>query len=256
MGTEATAISSQQSPQSNPFSASLAKSLDVTSTRPSTGTDTDFSTQWKDEVQIDGPCHCSNTALIVLEALNVQNVSISQQTLAHTLRLNKIALSRCKRLLSCRNCSVSSSFVMLLIVLCQNLVSSYEHVTALLMQQFDDFQSLRQERCLPTFDDTQILSGKKNGSEITTRAARNDLLEAAQRAKIQGYEIDLEEQPAVLGAITRFHLASLKTFLQRLKDSLRQDNLTSHIGLIDSACSRVNAQLEVSIKCPTRVFDI
>lgn len=245
---------SHRSPQSATLPHDHSKSFDIYHTQAFPRNDPAIPPPRRQGTHYKGSCQCSDTALVVLEALNVQNMSINQQTLAQTLRLNKIALSRCQRLLSCETCCVSSSFVMLVIVLCQNLVSSYERIIALLMQQLNELRFAHHLQRPTAFKGIRPPLGSRDSSDATARTARNDLLEATQRTKLQGYEIDSNEQPAVLGAITRFHLTCLKTFLCRIRDSLTQHNLSSHIGLIDSACSRVNSQLELSAKCPVPIF--
>lgn len=205
-------------------------------------------------IALQGHYSCLTAALIILEALSVQNLSITRQSLGHTLRLNKNALARCRRLTRCEICSATSSFVMLLIVLCQNMTSSYERIMVLLIQQYREIHSPHSTDEADSSNDTDTsmtpLESRVEANGPSARSLGNDLLESTAYMKIYGYEIDMEEQPAVFGAIARLQLQTLQKLLFQTRAQVDGRHWTSHVVLVDSAVNRINVLLDMYVKCP------
>jgi hypothetical protein len=213
------------------------------------------------------PCQCFRVALALLEALSIQNVSITRHAIPRTLRLNKSTLARCRRLLGCARCSSHSSFVMLLIVLAQHLVDAYERVLELLIQQFNESQpSLR-------FDPPYPGDAKTRAPHLWRRRRQNmdgsvaivpdneEFHEGTynngnkRRIRLHEYEFDADEEPVVFGGVTRLQLALLKAFLHRIREILWSSNWDAHVVLVDEAVARITEQLALFGTRPGRIFD-
>ena len=66
------------------------------------------------------------TALRILEVLETDNNKFNDSAFDHILRLKKHAISQCSLILGCRSCTAVSAFVVLLIVICEKILVSFE----------------------------------------------------------------------------------------------------------------------------------
>ena len=72
-------------------------------------------------------CHqCIQTALRILERLETVNNKFNKSTFDHILGLKKDAISQCSLILTCRSCTAVSGLVVLLIVICEKILMSFE----------------------------------------------------------------------------------------------------------------------------------
>ena len=66
------------------------------------------------------------TALRILEVLETDNNKFNNSAFDHILGLKKNAISQCSLMLGCQACSTASAFVVLLIVICEKILMSFE----------------------------------------------------------------------------------------------------------------------------------
>ena len=82
-------------------------------------------------------CSCVESALVALEALELEGHLINPTLLDQNLQLKKQTLLHCAEILSCKACNRSSSLILLIILLCQRIAGSYERPSHLLFGQFN-----------------------------------------------------------------------------------------------------------------------
>lgn len=241
LSTDATTLSTHQS------SVNTVDSTAAPGLRINTNVNGQMSPE-NDDISLHGHYSCLKTALILLEALNIQNLSITRQSLAQALRLDKNALACCKRLIHCDMCSVSSSFVMLLIILCQTIAASYERIMVVLTQENRDTHSSRSKHSNEATASAAPLHNTYQGSAFPTRSLEKDQLKVAQHINLYGYDIDTEERSAVFGAIARVQLQTLQALMVQIRGQLDGSNRASHITLVDLESNKINALLEQFLK--------
>ena len=170
-------------------------------------------------------CQCLTSALSLLETLATQSAQPSAPTVARILHFKKRALAQCDVLLDCQRCSSVSSFIMLLVVFCEKMVTSYERVLVMLTAQYKS----RQGQSLET----------AGGSTATS--ARDE----ERRMAVKDYDVDMEEQPCVFGSLASMQMRKMKTFLARVKTVLRQWNCDLHVATVISVEERLRQQLSL-----------
>lgn len=107
------------------------------------------------------------------------------------------------------------------------MASSFDQMLALLTDQY-----LR-------------LQGQRNSSN--TPYSNNDissiLEDKEQRIFVQDYDMDVEEQPCVFGALSLLQLKKLQILLERIKHTARAWKWDSHIAVIESTEQQVKKQI-------------
>ena len=167
-------------------------------------------------------CQCLTSALLLLETLTVESARPSAPTIARILHFKKRALAQCNMLLDCQHCSSVSSFLMLLVVFCEKMITSYERVLMVLTEQYQLGQGL-------PIDTTSVFYEQDDARQMT----------------VKDYDLDMEEQPCVFGGLASMQMRKLKTFLARVKAVLRQWNCDMHVVMVDSVEERLRQQLRL-----------
>ena len=72
------------------------------------------------------PCHCVGVALSLLEKFESSKVQPQKMNKDHTLFLTKRAIVEGNRILNCETCNISSSFMILVIVVGEKVISMLE----------------------------------------------------------------------------------------------------------------------------------
>ena len=186
------------------------------------------------ELAVNGSCRCLTSGLSLLEALSIEDAGVNLPSAARTLHLNKRALTQCKRLLDCEFCSGASNFMMLLIVLCQNIIGSYERVIFLLTEQFNKLHSKQNSERGSMQAEREYRDGA---------GERNHELGQRDRMTLGDYELDPEEEPCLFGELVLLQLRTLKTLLATIRVVLKSWNWDTHILMMDSVSERVRMQL-------------
>jgi hypothetical protein len=174
--------------------------------------------------QTPPPCNCLPTALQLLSAITINESSI--RNIPRTIRLNKYILQQSKTLFSCTSCSdtTAASTMTILTVLCQKVMSSYEHVVSLLARQYYALHHLPMDN-VPTylriFDDVEVEEGRSE-----------------QQFQLSEYEVEKFEEPCLFSGLVTLQLGILRAFLLRLKEA--PERLASeYFALLDSVDERV-----------------
>lgn len=148
-----------------------------------------------------GPCQCITQTLSLLESVVHHDTLSTLSSVPIDLSLNKHALMRCKNLLDCSHCTSTSTFVTLLILLCQQIMTSYENIVVRLCEQFNKIHPDSQFTARgDSVDELHV----RVQARIRERAGNeggvmvNDLA-TEQRLLFKEYEMDVEEEPCVLG---------------------------------------------------------
>lgn len=170
-------------------------------------------------------CQCLTSALSLLETLAIQSAQPSAPTVARMLHFMKRALVQCDVLLDCQRCSSLSSFIILLVVFCEKMVTSYERVLVILTAQYRSRQGQPVEVA---------------GASVATSERDEE-----RRMAVKDYDVDMEEQPCVFGSLASMQMRKMKTFLARVKSVLRQWNCDSHVATVVSVEERLRQQLRL-----------
>ncbi|KAI4217468.1 MAG: hypothetical protein LQ351_000063 [Letrouitia transgressa] len=140
-------------------------------------------------------CRCMSTALDILEVLEVKNSKMSLEAIDGILSFKKRALAQCNVMLECQGCNSHSQFMMLLVVICDKMVASFERLS------------------------------------ISCREVHNTITEVGDIKRAEGftivdgkslfvgeYEVDLDEERCYLvRQLVMLQLKNLATFELRLK---------------------------------------
>ena len=168
-------------------------------------------------------CRCMQTALGVLENLEVSKTTTDDKLYKfdHTLSFQKRAVTECHSTLKCKDCSASSAFIMLLIIISEKMVLSFERLFRRLRQQYSQQHAPLSS---PTFvsepDESLILDG---GPRITVGV----------------YEVDsVEERISVIRLVALLRLRNLEQFLTRLISIANTWNWMSHITNLQTIARR------------------
>lgn len=176
------------------------------------------------------PCRCFASALSLLEKLTLAETQSCPPSVAAKLHLKKRALVQCNKLLDCPQCSNISGFMVLLIVLCEKIISSYEHVLVLLTEQYERIR--------------QQTHTKLAGSALGSRTETSLLMQTEQRQMtVKDYDLDPDEEPCVFGGLALTQLKRFRDFLLRAKAVLKDCSLDPHVAMLESVEERVRTQL-------------
>jgi len=179
-------------------------------------------------------CQCFTLAMSLLETLAIEDVKPSLSSVAHLLHMKKRALVQCNKLLDCQRCSSVSSFMVLLIVLCQKILASYERVLVILTEQYN-----------------RISEGQRtNELEASTQNVGGAESDEERQMMVKDYELDAAEEPCILGGLASSQLMRLLAFLIRIRHVLRSWNWDPHVAMVDSVEGRVREQLRLFSKDP------
>jgi hypothetical protein len=130
-------------------------------------------------------------------------------------------------------CSKKSEFLMLLIVLCQKIISSYQRTVTILTEQFNKLHRPNQDNVI------QVPS-----METVMATARE-----VDRSLVREYEVEVEEEPCVFGGLVQMQTKKMTSFLAMLKVVLREYAWSSHIAMLDVVGNDVN-ELVRMCRCP------
>lgn len=154
-------------------------------------------------------CICMTTALQLLEALEVKNSQADAPALDRALDSQKRALARCNRILDCERCNEVSSFVMLLAIICQKLMLSFQKA-----QEAIEMERRRGERRSKHFT-SAVEDGKGQGGCLGI------------------YRMDMwEERCIVMTALVRVQLRDFGALLGRLMALAEWGNWATHAEIL------------------------
>ena len=160
---------------------------------------------------------CIQSALRILEDLETVNNKFSKSTFDRILGLKKDAISQCSLILACRSCTAVSALVVLLIVICGKLLTSFE-----------TWSTRYQGRKPKT---------STNCSEPEPSDSNND---KAKKIFLGVYEVDSEhEQCALLRCLAIVQLRNLHRLLHGLQEFVASKNWVTHQASLASFVLRL-----------------
>lgn len=172
-------------------------------------------------------CQCMQSALRILEELEVKNSRDDLYAADHVLSFQKRALGQCNAMLNCKNCSTISGFMMLLVVICDKMVTSFERVSTCVEQ-------------LQRPSGVQEVGRPRAGS-----------IGDGQAVSLGDYEIDsLQERCCLVSVLVLLQLKRLGSVLTRLKNIAAVFNWGTHLTMllsIDRRFQNTTANLHLMI---------
>ncbi|KAL8724113.1 MAG: hypothetical protein Q9166_008125 [cf. Caloplaca sp. 2 TL-2023] len=159
-------------------------------------------------------CRCMSTALDILEVLEIKNSKISLEAIDGILSFKKRALNQCNVMLECQGCNSHSQFMMLLVVICDKMVASFERLSLscreVHQQMHIDPSTLgnQQSQC--------PIQGTTNNN--TKKSTEGFTIVDGKPLFVGEYEVDLDEERCYLvRQLVMLQLRNLATFELRLK---------------------------------------
>ncbi|KAI9879765.1 MAG: hypothetical protein M1830_007207 [Pleopsidium flavum] len=160
-------------------------------------------------------CPCMHTALGILENLEVKNSRLNLYAIDHVLCFKKRALAQCNAMLDCRNCNTLSGFMMLLVVICEKMVVSFERLATSCREQQEQHR-------------TPLGVGGWRKSENTGLASGQSIF-------LGDYEVDLaEERWCLVRVLITLQMKNLGDLLVRLKRVASPWNWETHNTILGS----------------------
>ena len=162
-------------------------------------------------------CQCIQSALRILEGLETVNNKFSKSTFDRILGLKKDAISQCSLILACRSCTAVSALVVLLIVICEKLLTSFETWS------------------------TQYQGRKPKTSADASEGEPNDCSNGKVEKMLLGaYEVDSEhEQCALLRCLAMVQLRNLHRLLHGLQEFAASKDWVTHQASLASFALRL-----------------
>lgn len=163
------------------------------------------------------PCQCVQTALRILETLESDNNKFNNSAFDHILGLKKNAISQCSLLLGCQACSTTSAFVVLLIVICEKILISFEAWS------------------------TRYQGRKPRASEGSSEGGPTGRSKGKIKRFFLGvYEVDSEhEQCSLLRSLAMVQMRLLHRLLNKLQDFAVSRNWATHQASLASFVLRL-----------------
>ncbi|KAE9370798.1 hypothetical protein N431DRAFT_379513 [Stipitochalara longipes BDJ] len=175
-------------------------------------------------------CACLPTALHLLSLITINESSI--RNIPRTIHLNKHILQQSKTLFSCTTCTAvtAAQTMTILAVLCQKVVTAYEHVIAFLAKQYYVMHNESMDHVpayLRIFDEDEVDVGEGLGGDGDE-----------MQFQIRDYEVEKFEEPCLLSGLVTLQLGILRAFLARMK-GVPEHFARDYVGLLDEVDKRV-----------------
>lgn len=165
-------------------------------------------------------CQCTQTALSILEALETDNNQYNHSTFDHILGLKKKAISQCSLSLACPRCSAASTFVVLLIVVSEKILTSFEawstRYQGRKLEALSDSSRTQSKICRLHETETVTLGVY----EVDSDHERCSLLRSLAMVQVRRFYRLLNGLQRVAATQNwRTHQASLESFVHRLDEA-------------------------------------
>jgi hypothetical protein len=176
-------------------------------------------------------CDCLLSGLSALEAFEIENFENGNRKIDRNLAFQKSMLVHCSRLLDCRWCLESSSFVMLLVILLQKTTISLERI----VQEVKDLQG-----------SSRLDSTKASPPNKSREISRFDLQHSSRpKLFMCNYKIDEQDESYVFIGLVARQLKLLLPLLVRLKQIASKSSLETHCSIIDALEKRAQIQQKI-----------
>jgi hypothetical protein len=174
-------------------------------------------------------CHCLTSVSTLLETLSIEAAQHTLQRIPKLLSIKKRILNECETLLLCPSCSLLSHYLSLHILLYQKMAHCFGQTLSLLTQQYHWLQAKRNAHPHhgPHYESQALIGADEH------------------RMVIFDYDLDVDEEPCVLGALSLIQLRRLYALLGRMKGTARNWKWDSHVAIIDSTAHQVTGQMKL-----------
>ena len=151
------------------------------------------------------PCQCIHVGIRVLEGLQIIYNKSIPSAFDRIPRLKKQAIDKCMSIMRCQDCIRTSPMVMLLLVICEKLVSSFENWS-------------------------KRYKGRNPSGSRSSGSKGDDAKQSQSQLFFLGvYEVDAEEERcSLLRALAMVQLRRLILLLAELMSMARYQNWTEH----------------------------
>lgn len=170
-------------------------------------------------------CDCQTMALRLQEKLCIVESQCSLKKMGRVLQTNKGILMHCSSLLGCTLCSTRSHFMMLLTTICQRITSCLEKVLGILIRQYNRLHAQ---------DDPQPFFGSFGDED-----------DENHQIMVSGYDLDIDEEPCIFGALTLVQLQKLRTLLDHIRDITIAQQWKPHMDIINQNIKEVVYQISL-----------
>jgi hypothetical protein len=174
-------------------------------------------------------CHCLASVSTLLETLSIEAAQHTLQRIPKLLSIKKRILNESETLLLCPSCSLLSHYLSLHILLYQKMAHCFDQTLCLLTQQYHWLQAKRNAHPhhSPHYESQALIGADEH------------------RMVIFDYDLDVDEEPCVLGALSLIQLRRLYALLGRMKGTARNWKWDSHVAIIDSTAHQVTGQMKL-----------
>ena len=180
-------------------------------------------------------CLCLWTIRVLLEELEKNNNPADPAALDTNLSSQKQALARCKTILKCSTCVARSEYILILGLIAQRLVTSYEASVSVYMQGLQRRSSIRVE------------SNGIGRSQIRS--------EESEKVFLGHYEIDSpEEWSSLIRVIICLQLREFQTLLADMKDAAADGPKAAEMPVVRATERRI-ASLIYKLRQPVPQSD-
>ena len=176
-------------------------------------------------------CSCVESALVTLEALELEGHAINPTLLDQNLRLKKQTLLHCAEILSCKACNGSSSLILLIILLCQRVAGSYERLSQLLFGQFN------KDKCLQELGLGPIARTLDQHGHCGPGHKDRALF-------LRDYETDPAEELCVYKGLIVLQLSKWRLLLSHVEKQCQSLDLDRHLAMVVAIERKIETQLE------------
>lgn len=168
-------------------------------------------------------CHCVTAALSLLEALEREDRHLSLVAVSRILGLEKRVLAHCSGILDCDPCRSMSSFMMLVILLCQRMSAIYQHIIDILL----------------------LVQGQQQQSASAPNGENGDANSQRQVVYLGDCEVDASDMPCVFGGLVTMRIRKFALYLIKLKALMVNRSWYTHCSMLSDIEERVQASLKV-----------
>ncbi|KAI9842243.1 MAG: hypothetical protein M1837_007388 [Sclerophora amabilis] len=182
------------------------------------------------------PCDCMQTALEILAKLESKNCQVSVHALDEILSFKKCALVQCHNILRCTNCNPLLEFTMLLVVICEKMISSFERLKLWYHEHQSQEQAQRVPQASPPTVQPELVTGPS--LDRGAQGLRSSI------SFLRDYEVNMTDEWAHrLGRLFMLQLRNLRSLVVRLSRLTTLCDWESHGIMLASIDRRVMEEM-------------
>ena len=166
-------------------------------------------------------CQCMQKVLVVYEEVETKTNSDKVGSTDYYLNFQKSVLGQCSRMLKCSSCGRTSGFVMLLITICERLMSSFRRILGHCSDTLRRYQEMQQGSQSPKAGRAKASGDVDDGDG------------GKQKVFVGGYGIESpQEQYCLVITVIELQLKDFRSLLLRLHDLTVRAGWEKHISML------------------------